>query len=119
MSDTITYERFFAVAVGQMGITPDVFNDMTPAEFCYAWTGWHKMQTDLAKGQWERIRWSTRLLSILMVDKKNRNDIVKMTELPWDHDIVHSDDTAMTIEERRERVKEMLSYRNGKTDTHS
>ena len=42
----VTYERWFAIAVGQMGLAPEAFERLTPAEFIYAWLGWAKREGD-------------------------------------------------------------------------
>ena len=53
----MTYERWFAIAVGQMRLAPDVFAAMTPAEFVYAWLGWAEHEQRRERQAWERGRY--------------------------------------------------------------
>ena len=94
------------MAVGQMGLRPADFEQMTAAEFFYAWVGWSRREVDLQQQAWERERWSVWVLTSVQLDRKDRKPMQEMFPLPWDKaDITPPD---LSIEERRERVNEML-----------
>ena len=79
---------------------------MTAAEFYYAWVGWSSRQVELQQQAWERTRWEAWVLTSIQLDKKDRKPMHEMYPLPWDKaDITLPE---LTIEERRERVNEML-----------
>lgn len=89
-----------------MGIRPAEFEQMTPAEFYYAWVGWSSRQVELQQQAWERTRWEAWVLTSIQLDKKDRKPMLEMFPLPWD-----KADTApreLTIEERTERVKQLM-----------
>lgn len=94
-----------------MGLRPDDFVDLTPAEFFYAWAGWAKANIDRQKQEWERTRWQTWVLTCIQMDKKDRKEMVDMFPLPWEKasiskPIVSSAD--LTPEERQKRVDELM-----------
>ena len=94
-----------------MGLRPDDFNDLTPAEFFYAWAGWAKANVDSQKQEWERTRWQTWVLTCIQMDKKDRKEMTQMFPLPWEKasiskPIVSSAD--LTPEERQKRVDELM-----------
>ena len=101
---------WFAIGVGQMGLRPDDFADLTPAEFFYAWAGWAKADRDAQKQEWERLRWQTWVLTCIQMEKKDRREMVEMFPLPWETPpppkVIPS--AELTDEERNERVNEML-----------
>ena len=39
-----------------MGMRPDDFSVLTPAEFIYAWIGWMEVEENRVKQAWERER---------------------------------------------------------------
>ena len=79
---------------------------MTVAEFYYAWVGWSSRQVELQQQAWERTRWEAWVLTSIQLEKKDRKPMCEMYPLPWDKaDITPP---ALSIEERRERVNEML-----------
>ena len=73
---------WFAIGVGQMGLRPDDFNDLTPAEFFYAWAGWAKANRDAQRQEWERTRWQTWVLTCIQMEKKDRKEMTQMFTLP-------------------------------------
>ena len=93
-----------------MGMRPDDFNDLTPAEFFYAWAGWAKANIDRQKQEWERTRWQTWVLTCIQLEKKDRKEMVEMFPLPWETPpppkIIPS--AELSDEERNERVNEMM-----------
>lgn len=92
-----------------MGLSPREFNDMTPAEFFYAWMGWRKHQADRARDEWERTRWSTYFQMSVHVDPKHRGSLMELLRLPWDENKI-AECQEISMEERRERAKEMLKH---------
>ena len=101
---------WFAIGVGQMGMRPDDFNDLTPAEFFYAWAGWAKANRDSQKQEWERMRWQTWVLTCIQMEKKDRKEMVEMFPLPWETPpppkITPS--AELSDEERQKRIDEMM-----------
>ena len=94
-----------------MGLRPDDFNDLTPAEFFYAWVGWASARINRQKEQWERTRWETWVLTCVQLDKKDRKDMVSMFPLPWEKASVSKpikSSAELTPEERQERVNELM-----------
>ena len=89
---------------------PDDFNDLTPAEFFYAWAGWAKANRDAQRQEWERTRWQTWILTCIQLEKKDRKEMVEMFPLPWETPpppkIIPS--AELSDEERNERVNEMM-----------
>lgn len=89
-----------------MGMRPAEFELMTAAEFYYAWVGWSSRQVELQQQAWERTRWEAWVLTSIQLDKKDRKPMHEMYPLPWDKaDITPPD---LSIEERRERVNEIM-----------
>ena len=41
-----------------MGLSPETFERLTPAEFIYVWLGWAKCEEDRQRQAWERERWA-------------------------------------------------------------
>ena len=91
-----------------MGIAPDVFDAMTPAEFVYAWTGWVEMRENDMRRAWERERWAVWILTSIQLDRKDRLPATQMFPLPWEAPET-SPQAELTMEERRERVKKLLT----------
>ena len=89
-----------------MGMRPQEFEQMTAAEFYYAWVGWSSRQVELQQQAWERTRWEAWVLTSIQLDKKDRKPMHEMYPLPWDKaDITPP---VLSIEERRERVNEIM-----------
>jgi hypothetical protein len=101
----VTYERWFAIAVGQMGLAPEAFAALTPAEFVYTWLGWSDGERSRQRQEWERKRWSVWVSTCIQLDKKDRLPMTEMFPLPWE--IPMQTLREPTIEERKERIKEM------------
>ena len=92
------------MAVGQMGLRPADFEQMTAAEFFYAWLGWSRREVEQQQQAWERERWSVWVLTSVQLDRKDRKPMQEMFPLPWDKE-ESAPPRELTIEERTERVK--------------
>lgn len=101
---------WFAIGVGQMGLRPDDFADLTPAEFFYAWAGWAKADRDAQKQEWERLRWQTWVLTCIQMEKKDRKEMTEMFPLPWEAAPAPKvkSSAELTEEERQQRVDELM-----------
>lgn len=94
-----------------MGMRPDDFADLTPAEFFYAWAGWAKADRDKRKEAWERTRWEVWVLTCIQLEKKDRKDMTAMFPLPWEHtaeQMTPTPSAELTQEERQKRINELL-----------
>lgn len=95
-----------------MGMRPDDFADLTPAEFFYAYAGWATHQRAMQKQQWEQMRWQTWVLTCIQLEKKDRREMTEMFPLPWEQAPEERRDTRtsaeLTDEERNERINEMM-----------
>ena len=93
-----------------MGLRPDDFVDLTPAEFFYAWAGWAKANIDRQKQEWERTRWQTWVLTCIQMDKKDRKEMVQMFPLPWEKAPAPKvkPSAELSPEERQERVNDLM-----------
>ena len=89
-----------------MGMRPADFEAMTAAEFYYAWVGWSRREVEREQQAWERSRWEAWVLTSIQLDKKDRRPMLEMFPLPWDKAPIESE--SLTVEQRRERVNEML-----------
>ena len=102
---------WFAIGVGQMGLRPDDFNDLTPAEFFYAWAGWAKANRDAQRQEGERTRWQTWVLTCIQMEKKDRKEMTQMFPLPWEKAPAPKrvkSSAELTPEERQKRVDELM-----------
>ncbi len=90
-----------------MGLRPDDFNALTPAEFIYAWIGWSELEQNRTKQAWERERWSVWVATCIQLDKKDRQPMTQMFPLPWEE--VVSIQQELTMEERKKRVNDILN----------
>ncbi len=88
-----------------MGLRPEVFEGMTPAEFTYAWLGWAKRERDREQQAWERERWSVWVLTSIQLERKDRRPMTQMFPMPWDRPAAAKD---ITIEERQKRINQMM-----------
>ena len=93
-----------------MGLRPDDFADLTPAEFFYAWAGWAKLSIDRQKQEWERARWQTWVLTCIQMEKKDRKEMVEMFPLPWEKAPAPKikPSAELTPQERQERVNDLM-----------
>ena len=91
-----------------MGMCPEDFKSLTPAEFVYAWYGWSGLQQDQLKQSWERERWSVWITTCIQLDKKDRLSMTDMFPLPWDCVAAGANNKELTMEERKERINEIL-----------
>lgn len=101
----MTYERWLAIAVGQMHLTPEAFEGMTPAEFIYAWLGWSALEASRLRQAWERERWAVWVTTCIQLDRKDRLPMREMFPLPWEES--HEHRRQPTLEERKKRIEEM------------
>lgn len=92
-----------------MGLRPDDFNALTPAEFIYAWLGWSEQQQSLNKQAWERERWAVWITTCIQLDKKDRLPMTQMVPLPWEE--VLDIPQELTMEERKKRINQILGNR--------
>jgi len=92
-----------------MGLRPDDFNALTPAEFIYAWFGWSEQQQSLNKQAWERERWAVWITTCIQLDTKDRLPMTQMFPLPWEENLDVPQE--LTMEERKERINQILSNR--------
>lgn len=90
-----------------MGLRPDDFNALTPAEFIYAWIGWSEQEQNRTKQAWERERWSVWVATCIQLEKKDRQPMTQMFPLPWEEVIPPSQE--LTMEERKERINQILN----------
>ena len=94
-----------------MGLRPDDFADLTPAEFFYVWAGWAKANIERQKQEWERTRWQTWVLTCSWMEKKDRKEMTEMFPLPWENapaPKIIKPSAERTPEERQERVDDLM-----------
>lgn len=91
-----------------MGLRPDDFNALTPAEFIYAWISWSELEQNRTKQAWERERWSVWVATCIQLDKKDRQPMTQMFPLPWEGSETLLD-KPLTMKERKERINEILN----------
>lgn len=90
-----------------MGIAPESFYTLTPAEFVYAWVGYaDKVQTEFRQS-WERERWQTWVLTSIQLDRKDRRAMCEMFPLPWEN--APEPTAELTMQQRIERVNKILN----------
>ncbi|GAB0481654.1 hypothetical protein KML24007_04000 [Alistipes indistinctus] len=82
------------------------FNDLTPAEFMYAWVGWMELEENRVRQAWERERWAVWILTSIQMEQKHRQPMTQMFPLPWE--TLPAEVEELTLDERRERVKQLL-----------
>ena len=89
-----------------MGLAPEAFERLTPAEFIYAWLGWAKREGDRQLQAWERERWAVWVATCIQLDCKDRRPMTEMFPLPWEGPTapVKQDPN---MQERMERIEEM------------
>ncbi len=90
-----------------MGMSPEAFYRITPAEFIYAWFGWSELARSRDQQAWERERWAVWILTTIQLDRKDRLPMTQMFPLPWE--TPPAPDSEMTMDERRARVKQLLN----------
>lgn len=99
-----------------MGLPPEEFDRLTPAQFIYAYLGWRKLQQDKVRHDWELCRYQTWVLTSIQLDRKDRLPLQQMFPMPWDGSATRGNDkenssekvNELTMEERLARVREML-----------
>ena len=92
-----------------MGLRPDDFNALTPAEFIYVWFGWSDLEQNRNKQAWERERWAVWITTCIQLDKKNRLPMRQMFPLPWEENLDVPQE--LTMEERKDRINQILGNR--------
>lgn len=88
---------------------PEDFNALTPAQFLYAWQGYTERQTSQFRSDWERTRYQTWILTSIQLDRKDRKPMTEMFPLPWEEEAQPLLSKEITIQERVERVHEILN----------
>ncbi|MFI3298768.1 MAG: hypothetical protein R3Y49_03080 [Rikenellaceae bacterium] len=91
-----------------MGISPQDFDTLTPAEFVYARLAWMAAEREKFRQEWERTRWSTWILAMPNFEKSARGEASAMFPLPWEEASTQKC-KEMTMEERSQRVNTILS----------
>lgn len=89
-----------------MGLRPDDFDALTPAEFIYAWIGWSELEQSHTRQSWERERWAVWVSTCLQLEKKDRLPMTQMFPLPWEEVALIPQE--LTMEERRKRVNDII-----------
>lgn len=95
-----------------MGMSPETFQRITPAEFIYSWLGWSELERSRVQQAWERERWAVWVLTSIQMDRKDRQPMTQMFPLPWE--AIPAKTTELTMEERIERVK-LIMKKNDET----
>lgn len=90
-----------------MMMRPDDFDSLTPAEFIYTYLGWSNLEQSRLKQSWERERWAAWITTSVQLDKKDRLPMVDMFPLPWEQPTTSPRE--LTMEERKERVNQLLN----------
>lgn len=88
-----------------MGLAPEAFAALTPAEFVYTWLGWIDGEQSRRRQEWERERWAVWVATCIQLDKKDRMPMTEMFPLPWESPVQPQQEP--TMDERKERIKEM------------
>ena len=89
-----------------MGLAPEAFERLTPAEFISAWLGWVKHEGDRQRQAWERERWAVWVATCIRLDRKDRRPMTEMFPLPWEGPTAPAKQKP-TMQERMERIEEM------------
>lgn len=92
-----------------MGLCPDDFNALTPAELIYVWLGWSDLEQSRNKQAWERERWAVWITTCIQLDKKDRLPMRQMFPLPWEENLDVPQE--LTMEERKDRINQILGNR--------
>lgn len=88
-----------------MGLAPEAFAALTPAEFVYAWLGWSDGEQSRQRQEWERERWAVWVAACIQLDKKDRLPMTEMFPLPWETPVRPQREP--TMEERKKRIESM------------
>lgn len=88
-----------------MGLAPEAFAALTPAEFVYTWLGWIAGEQTKRRQEWERERWAVWVATCIQLDKKDRLPMTEMFPLPWESPVLPQQEPIM--DERKERIKAM------------
>jgi hypothetical protein len=91
-----------------MGLRPDDFDAMTPAEFIYAWLGWQQLEESRMRQAWERERWAVWVLTSIQLDRKDRRPMTQMFPLPWETAFAAEPVEQLSMAERLARVNRIL-----------
>lgn len=96
-----------------MGMRPGDFEQMSPPEFFYAWIGWQNRELSRERAAWERTRWEIWTLTCIQLEPKDRRPMMDMFPLPWESPAAGSNNQTLSLEERQQRVQEILSQCKG------
>ena len=95
-----------------MGMRPDDFSVLTPAEFIYAWIGWMEVEENRVNQAWERERWGVWVLTSIQMEQKHRQPMAQMFPLPWE--CLPAQAEELSMEERVERVRKIINRKDEK-----
>lgn len=90
-----------SIALGEIGIAPSEFWDMTLRDILNAHKGHDNKETRNYRLGWERTRWLAAVIARSFGSKSQPRDLIKF---PWEADVDYSEDIAKVIE-MREKVK--------------
>lgn len=82
------------IGLGHLGLTPEVFWDMTPFEFSCALKGYEQRN----KLEWERVRWQTWHLLNIQLERKHK---LKYDELILPHEAAERESVELTEEQKK------------------
>tara|TARA_E500000305_G_scaffold108358_1_gene110579 strand:- start:2462 stop:2758 length:297 start_codon:yes stop_codon:yes gene_type:complete len=93
------------IGIGYLGLTEEQFWDFTPRLLQIKMEGFARLQEQIQREEWERMRFQT--VALINKDRK-RKDQVKMSQLitfPWEKKVNDKD----KIEEEKKRVQYLMS----------
>ena len=103
------------MAVGTIGMNYSDFLQMDADAFDAVATAYHDQDEYRRREEWERMRILASISIQPHISRKSRNSATpeKLLPLPWDHE-KHSS-TAMSAEEQRQRMKQLVEQLGDKT----
>lgn len=110
--EIVTYEQWWSIAVGEMGMAPEVFDSMTVAHFVYAVAGYRRKEMGRMKEEWERIRWAT--YNVMRMDMTKDVGLRELLPLPWDEVGSNRSARGEDVECRKRVAREMMKMVNNK-----
>lgn len=99
-----------------MGLNPEVFDSMTPAEFILAQYGWINRRSADFRQSMEIARFGAYWPTIVQIDPKHRRAMDVLIPLPWDAPAKQKEQKKLTPAERLARVRQIQGD-HGKSDT--
>lgn len=89
-----------------MGLQPTEFENMTPAEFRYAFDGWLAEKEEKIIREWEQARFVAYYAMVLDMEPKHRKPMKVMFPMAWDSPEDTTEVPEISYEERVRRVRE-------------